>query len=165
MQDAKNRQKVAIWAPSHNFVGPYLRKEGTYRQSDKNLLSSNMSPQYGERRPTSGWDRSGSLMHPCKFQPVSRLCSVTARRLVVGVSQTLRRWTDGATYVRQGDHHVGHWLAFCYGVDWFTDDRRIKSSIWHFNVGKMCLKAACLYRFAVACGMRVYCSVEWWRLA
>ena len=24
-QDAKNRQKVAIWAPSHNFVGLYLR--------------------------------------------------------------------------------------------------------------------------------------------
>jgi len=26
MQDAKNRQKIAIWAPLHNFVGLYLRK-------------------------------------------------------------------------------------------------------------------------------------------
>jgi len=25
MQDAENRQKFAIWAPSHNFVGLYLR--------------------------------------------------------------------------------------------------------------------------------------------
>jgi len=25
MQDPKNRQKVAIWAPSHSFVGLYLR--------------------------------------------------------------------------------------------------------------------------------------------
>jgi len=25
MQDQKNRQKFAIWAPSHNFVGLYLR--------------------------------------------------------------------------------------------------------------------------------------------
>ena len=25
MQDPKNRQKVAIWAPSHKFVGLYLR--------------------------------------------------------------------------------------------------------------------------------------------
>jgi len=25
MQDPKNRQKVVIWAPSHNFVGLYLR--------------------------------------------------------------------------------------------------------------------------------------------
>ena len=24
----------------------------------------------------------------------------------------LRRWTEGATYVWQGDHHVGHWPTF-----------------------------------------------------
>jgi len=69
-----------------------------------------VSAQYGELRPTSGWDRFTSLGHPSKFQRVSRL--VTARHLVVGVSQTLRRWTEGATYVRQGDHHVGHWPTF-----------------------------------------------------
>jgi len=39
----KSRQKVAIWAPSPNFVGLYLRNEGMYRQLEKNLLSSNMS--------------------------------------------------------------------------------------------------------------------------
>ena len=44
MQDRKNRQKLAVWAPSHNFVWLYLRKEGTYRQSEKNLLSNNISP-------------------------------------------------------------------------------------------------------------------------
>jgi len=71
-----------------------------------------MSPQYGELRPASCWDRSGSLRHPCKFQRILRLGSVTARHLVVGVSQTLRRWTEGATYVRQGDRHVGHWPTF-----------------------------------------------------
>ena len=57
----------------------------------KNVLSSSIfvhtSPQYRELRPTSGWDRYGSLRHPCKFQRVSRLGSVTARHLVVGVSQ------------------------------------------------------------------------------
>jgi len=31
---------------------------------------------------------------------------------VVSVSQTLWRSTEGATYVRQGDHHVGHWPTF-----------------------------------------------------
>ena len=71
-----------------------------------------MSSQYGELRPTDGWDRLTSLGHPCKFQLVSSLGSVTARHLVVGVSQTLRRWTEGATYIRQGDHHVGHWTTF-----------------------------------------------------
>ena len=64
-----------------------------------------MSPQYGELRPTSGWDRLTSLGYPCKFQLVLRLCSVTARHLVVDVSQTLRRWTEGATYIRSYWYH------------------------------------------------------------
>ena len=36
------------------------------------------SSQYGELRPISGWDRFGSLEHPNKFQPVSRVGFVTA---------------------------------------------------------------------------------------
>jgi len=58
---------------------------------------SSTSPQYGELRPTSGWDLSSSLRHPRKFQRVSRLGSITAQHLVAGISQTLRRWTEGAT--------------------------------------------------------------------
>jgi len=34
--------------------------------------------------------------------------------LVVVVSQTLRRWTEGATYIWQGGHHVGHWPTFLF---------------------------------------------------
>ena len=71
-----------------------------------------MSSQYGELRPINGWDRFGSLGHPCKFQRASRLSSVTARHLVVGVTQTLQRWTEGVSYVWQGDHHVGLWPTF-----------------------------------------------------
>jgi len=41
-----------------------------------------------------------------------RVWGTPARHLVVGISQTLRRWTEGATHVRQGDHHVGHWPTF-----------------------------------------------------
>jgi len=48
----------------------------------------NMSQQYGALRPNSGWDRFVSLGHPCKFQRVSLLGSVTARHSRVGVSQT-----------------------------------------------------------------------------
>jgi len=36
-------QKFAIWAPLHNFIGLYLRNKGTYRQSEKNFLNSNIS--------------------------------------------------------------------------------------------------------------------------
>jgi len=64
-----------------------------------------MSLQYSELRPTSGWDHFVSSGHPSKFQRVSRLGSVTARHcIVVGVSEILRRWTDGDTYIRQGGH-------------------------------------------------------------
>jgi len=80
------RKKIAICAPSHNFVHLYLRNWGTYRQSERNLLNSSISPhafticlQHGELRPTSGWDLLATLGHPNKFQRVSRLGSVTAR--------------------------------------------------------------------------------------
>jgi len=36
-QDPKNRQNFSTWARSHNFVGLYLLKWGTYRQSEKNV--------------------------------------------------------------------------------------------------------------------------------
>jgi len=54
MHDAKNRQTFTICAPSHNSVGPYLRK---YRQSEKKFKQQYllyMSQQYGELRPTNG---------------------------------------------------------------------------------------------------------------
>jgi len=35
MQDPKSRQKITIWAPSHNLVRLYLWNWGTYRQSEK----------------------------------------------------------------------------------------------------------------------------------
>jgi len=31
---------------------------------------------------------------------------------VLAVSETLRRWTEGATYIRQGDYHIRHWPTF-----------------------------------------------------
>jgi len=116
IQDAKKSPKIAIFAPSHNFVGLYLRKlryvSSIGNKPAKQQYVLQMSPQYGELRPTSGWDRFVTLGHLTTFQLVSRLGSVTARHVVVGVSHTLRRWIDGATYVWQGDHQVGHWPTF-----------------------------------------------------
>jgi len=110
----KNRQKFAIWAPSHNFVGRYLRNWGMYRQSEKLVKQQclpHMSSQYGELRPTSGWDLLAGLGHPSKLQRVSRLGRVTARHSSSG-RQPLWHWTEAATYIRQGGHHVGHWTTF-----------------------------------------------------
>jgi len=80
----------------------------------KNLLAAISPPHV----PTIWWTYTSAeivslvLGTPANFSQVSRLGSVTARHLVLGVSQSLRRWTEGTTYVRQGDHHVGHSPTF-----------------------------------------------------
>jgi len=61
----------------------YIFATEAYIDNQKNLVKQqyllHMSPQYGELRPTSGWDRFGSLGHPSYFQRL-RLRSVTARQ-------------------------------------------------------------------------------------
>ena len=116
IQDAKKSPKLAIWAPSHNFVGLYLCKWGTYRQSEKKLVIqqylSQMSLQYGELGLLAAeicWRVWGT---PANFNGFRVLAALLHGTLVVSVSQCLRRWTEGATYVWQGDHHVGHWSTF-----------------------------------------------------
>jgi len=49
---------------------------------------------------------------PATFNGFRVLAALLHGTPVVGVSQTLRRWTDGTTYIRQGGHHVGHWPTF-----------------------------------------------------
>jgi len=75
-------QKIATCVPLHNFVGLYLCNWGMYQQSEKKLVKQqyvlHMSTQYGELRPTDGWDWFGSMGHTSKFQRVSRLVFVAA---------------------------------------------------------------------------------------
>jgi len=49
---------------------------------------------------------------PANFNGFRVLAALLHGTLVVGVSQTLRRRTEGATYIRQSGHHVGHWPTF-----------------------------------------------------
>jgi len=57
MQDAKNRQKIAIWAPLYNLSG-YIFVTKALIDNRKKLVKQQyvlqMSPQYGELRLTSG---------------------------------------------------------------------------------------------------------------
>jgi len=45
---------------------------------------------------------------PANFNRFRVLAALLHGTLVVGVSQTLRRWTEGATYIRQRGHYVAH---------------------------------------------------------
>jgi len=49
---------------------------------------------------------------PVNFNGFRVLAALLHGTPVFGVSQTLRRWTEGATYIRQGGHQVGHWPTF-----------------------------------------------------
>ena len=77
----KSRQKSTSGL-HHTTLSGYIFATKAHIDNRKKLVKQpyvlHMTPQYGELRPTNGWDRSGSLRHPCKFQRVSRLVSVTA---------------------------------------------------------------------------------------
>jgi len=76
-----------------------------------------ISLEYGELRLTSGWDRFFSLGTHANFNGFRVLAALLHGSPSLGVSQTLRCWTEGATHIRQGGHHVGHWPTFLVGLD------------------------------------------------
>jgi len=78
MQDPKNRYLRTI-AQLCRAISSQLRHVSTIgKKLVKEQYLIHMSSQYGERWPTNGWDRFGSLGHPSTFQRVSHLGSVTA---------------------------------------------------------------------------------------
>jgi len=90
-----------------------------------------MSQQYGELRPTSSWDRSGSLGHPCRFQRVSRLGSITARHCSSGRQSNfaaLNRWRHLYSVGRPSRWVLAH-----------------ISSLWFIDSGNCILGSICLF--------------------
>ena len=59
--------------------------------------------------PLTAEIHSGVWDTPANFIGYRVLTALLHGTLVVGVSQTLWRRTEGGTYIRQGGHHVGHW--------------------------------------------------------
>jgi len=49
---------------------------------------------------------------PANFNRFRVLVALLHGTQVLGISQTLRHWTEGTTYIQQGGHHVGHWPTF-----------------------------------------------------
>jgi len=77
----------------------------------KNVLNSNISStclhnmvNFGPLAAKIRWRVWGT---PANFNGFRVLAALLHDTLVVGVSQTLRRWAEGSTYIRQGGHHVG----------------------------------------------------------
>jgi len=101
-------------------ISSQLRHVSTIGKNVKQQYLFHMSPQYGELRPTNGWDRLASLGHPIIFQRVSRLGSVTARHFISGRQPNFAALNRGRHYVRQGDHHIGHWPTFLVCFSYYS---------------------------------------------
>jgi len=115
-------RKIAIWAPSHKFVGLYLRNYGTCRQSEKNLLSSDISSTCPHNMinfgPLAAEIVSLVWGTPGNFNGFRVLAALVHATLVVGVSQTAA-FNIGCHLYSAGRHHVGHWPTLLVSIVFF----------------------------------------------
>jgi len=112
--------KIAKNSPSTHhrttLSGYILATKARIDNWKKTLLNSNNSFTYPYNMVNSG-PLAAEISRrvwgtPANFDRFRVLAPLLHGTLVVGVGQTLRHWTDGATYTQQGGHHVGHWPTF-----------------------------------------------------
>jgi len=106
-------QKIAICAPSLNFVGLYLRNYGMYRQSERNVLNSSISSKFlhnmanfGPLTAEIGWRVWGT---PANFNGFRVLALLLQRRRSPDANQTLHDVWPSPGLV----HHYTFFGGFC----------------------------------------------------
>jgi len=108
----KNRQ-LCTNAQLCRVISSQLRHVSTIgKKLVKQQYLLQLSPQYGKLRALAAEIGPVVWGTPANFNGFRILAALLHGTLVVGVSQTLRHWTEDATYIRQGDHQVGHWPTF-----------------------------------------------------
>ena len=111
MQDPKNGH-LGTMAQLCRAISSQLRHISTI---GKKLLESNVFQTCPHNMVNFGplaaeiWRVWGT---PANFNRFHVLAALLHCTLVVGISQTLRCCTEGATYIQQGGYHVGHWPIF-----------------------------------------------------
>ena len=132
----KNDAKIAICAPSHNFVRLYLRNWGMYRQSEKNFWNSNSSSRclhnmanFGPLTAEIRWRVSGTSPN---FNGFRVLASLLQRRRSPQANLTLHDvWPSrGLVHYMYIFRAVAPWRNFARCIIHFA----CKSSVivyWH----------------------------------
>ena len=113
------RKKIAKKSPSahHRTIlsGYIFATKAHIDNQKKSFLSSNISSRCLRNMVNFGLLAAEIdavvCGTPANFNGFCVLAALLHGSQVVSVSRTLRRWTEGTTYVRQGDHH-GHWPTF-----------------------------------------------------
>jgi len=123
-------QQIAKKSPSAHYrtnLSGYIFASEAAVDNRKNLLSNNISSRCLRNMVIFGLlpAEIGPVVlgTPANFNGFRVLSTLLYGCQVVSVSQTLRRWTEGATYVRQGDHHAGYWP---HSSSWYNSGR-----FWH----------------------------------
>jgi len=128
----KSRQKSPSRHHPTTLSGHIFATKARIDNRKKNVLSSNTSSTCPHNMVNFG-PLAAEIVSlvwgtPANFNGFRVLAALLHGSQVVNVSKTLRRWTEGATYVRQGDHHVGHWptfLVFIFSICIIVCMRRI----------------------------------------
>jgi len=115
IQNAKTTQKLPSGHHHTTFSGWIFATKVRIDNREK-LLNSNISctcpHNMANFGPVTAEIGSGVWGNPANFNGFCVLAALLQATLVMDVSQTLRRWTESTTYIRQGGHHVGHWPTF-----------------------------------------------------
>jgi len=109
--DAKNRHLRTI-AQFCRAISSQLRHMSTIGKNVKQQFLLHMSHNMVNFGPLATEIGPVVWGTPANFNGFRVLAALLYGTVVVGVSQSLWRWTEGATYIRQGGHHVGHWPTF-----------------------------------------------------
>ena len=133
---SKKSPKLAVWAPTYNFVGLYLGNYGMYRQSEIKLLNSNVSPtclhnmvNFGPLAAEICWRVWGT---PANFNGFRVLASLLYGTVLVGVNQ-IAALNRGRIYILQGGHHVGHWPTFLVSLQTLLALNRAGCVVWQLE--------------------------------
>jgi len=115
---------VKNWQNGHHCTTllDYIFATEAHSDNQKKLVKQqyllHMSPQYGELRPTNGWDRFVGLGHPIIVQRVLRLGSVTARHFISGRQPNFAAFNEGRHLYSAG--RPSHWelaqISSCFNV-------------------------------------------------
>jgi len=110
------RKKSPFWHHRTTLSGYIFGTKACIDNRKKNLLNSNTSSTRSHNMVNFGlltaeirWRFWGT---PSNFNAFRVFAALLHGTLVLGVGHTLRRWTESATYIRHGGHHVGHWPTF-----------------------------------------------------
>jgi len=116
MQDPKNRH-LGTFPQLCRAISSQLKHISTIgKKLVEQQCHLHMYLQYGELGVLVAQSVSLVWGTPANFNGFRVLAALLHGTPILGVSHTLRRWTEGATYIWQGGHHVGHWPTFLVSV-------------------------------------------------